>query len=232
LFSSRSNHPDSDGGNCATGVATPQFAFSERMAVQTLPPSIQTSVQKAISNGAFFLHQNAVLLPPPAGLFSNWSAPAASVNRMGEFFGAQLCPASQLPLLRNSNQHVPEGFNYIDSHRLSSTAQRRVREGADSDGSDDNQSQCSTASYDGSQRSKSNVENQKNLHGRPEESHPASNVGGSSNSDALSDEKRDVQDIKKRTWKVLLTPEQACEVNIRSICHVFGATIIMVRQRF
>ena len=196
------------------GLATQQFhAFSRRIAVPNLPPSIQTSVQKAVSNGAFFMHQNAVLLPPPAGLFSSWPAPAASVQSMGQILCAQSYPACPFPGLSNRNEHVSASCSYIDSQGHSSSAQRRVREGADSDGSDDNQSQCSTASYDGSQRSKSNFDRPKLLHCSAEESHPANNIaGGTSNSDALGHEKREAQDIKKRTWKVLLTPEQACEV--------------------
>jgi hypothetical protein len=190
-----------------------QYAFTERIAVPSLPPSIQTSVHKAITNGAFFMNHNAVLLPPPAGLFSNWSAPSTPVHRMGDILNAQSYPACQLPAFRN--QHVSTGCSYIEPQGHSSTAQRRVREGADSDGSDDNQSQCSTASYDGSQRNKSNAGKSIILDcNSMEESHIANTVGDSSNSDALGDEKRDAQDMKKRTWKVLLTPEQACEVRL------------------
>ena len=214
------------------GLATQQFnALSQRIVVPSLPPSIQTSVQKAVSNGAFFMHQNAVLLPPPAGLFSNWSTPV-SVHRMGQILCAQSYPACPFPVLGNGNEHVPASCSYIDSQGHSSAhAQRKVREGADSDGSDDNQSQCSTASYDGSQRSKSNVERPKLLHRSAEVSHPAYNVaGGLSNSDALNHEKRNAQDIKKRTWKVLLTPEQACEVNFVIVFAVCSNT--RARRRF
>jgi hypothetical protein len=214
-----------------TSLAKQPCAFSQSIAVPSLPPSIQSSVQKAVSNGAFFLHHNSVLLPPPAGLFSNWSAPPASVHRMGQIICAQPYPTCPFPVFRNSNQHVSAGCSSgVDPQGPSSSAQRRVREGVDSDGSDDNQSQCSTASYDGSQRSKSNVKRPKILHCSVEGSHSVTTVGGFSNSNGVGDENRDGQDIKKRTWKVLLTPEQACEVFcIYRIRCLFGAP---TRRRF
>ena len=102
---------------------------------------------------------------------------------------------------------------------LPSNGQRASHEATDSDGSEDNQSQCSTASYDGSQQNNSKS---KSASAAPRDIVKGESRLAAANSDGTRQDKtptaaqEDALDGKRRTWKVLLTPEQACEVAVRA----------------
>ena len=102
---------------------------------------------------------------------------------------------------------------------LPSNGQRASHEATDSDGSEDNQSQCSTASYDGSQQNNSKS---KSASAAPRDIVKGDSRLAAANSDGTRQDKtptaaqEDALDGKRRTWKVLLTPEQACEVAVRA----------------
>ncbi len=149
----------------------------------SLPPSVRESIQNVLANGAFFQHSSpVVMLPPPIGLFPNLkpTMPSAAVSADNhlQVFHTPL-PSQQL----GKNSTLDHGATTSNAPNSMSTTNKRQHPSSSCSetDSDDGKSQCSTASYDGSQRSQ----------GKPNEVESAA---------------------KKRTWKVLLTSEQACEV--------------------
>jgi hypothetical protein len=130
-----------------------------------------------LAHGAFFQHASPiVMLPPPIGLFPNLKPTATSAA------GGQLFHTAPSSSTRQLGKVVAFAHEEATSNTLSATNKRQHPSSSCSEtDSDDGKSQCSTASYDGSQRSQ----------GKPNEVESAA---------------------KKRTWKVLLTSEQACEV--------------------
>ncbi len=158
-----------------------------------LPPSVRESIQNILENGAFFGHKSpVVLLPPPIGLFPNMKQTVSDLpmgvlhdplHRTQDAISSfQSDPVSHESSKKGASScSTACNSSFIDA--ISNKRQMPRSSGSDAD-SDDSRSQCSTASYDGSQGSK----------GKNHESNQGE------------------QAPKKRTWKVLLTSEQACEV--------------------
>lgn len=197
------------GNNICFGTATSD-SFEMLAAVQ------HAAARQSSQPPSLFNHQ-LVLLPPPAGLFPNWSASSPFVGRVGDPLQTHINLLHQAPLIQGRDPHSTDNTDrdQKEVRSNSSSDQRRAREGADSDGSDDNHSQCSTASYDGSQRCKSKSGNTENreMKGEKINSNASAKAGQDDSRSAVTSESQgDAQDFKKRTWKVLLSPEQACEV--------------------
>ena len=161
-----------------------------------LPPSVRESIQNILANGAFFTHKSpVVLLPPPIGLFPNMKQavdqPSGVLHDLVNRTQALHSPIvqgepvnSNGPSFKNSGSASPtNACNKSFPNSISNKTQLTRSAGSDAD-SDDGRSQCSTASYDASQENKGE-EPERNQSERA---------------------------AKKRTWKLLLTSEQACEV--------------------
>jgi hypothetical protein len=175
-------------GVCIAGdYSPPRSRLSDN-----LPLSVQESIQNVLANGAFFTHTTShVLLPPPIGLFSNMSPAVkpqagSSNDSLPLLSGISISAGS--PCVQTSNgagSKICSIKSTATNIKDNTKNQRRMPSSACSEtDSDDGKSQCSTASYDGSQRSQGK--------------------------DCLAAEVEATS--KKRTWKVLLTSEQACEV--------------------
>ena len=166
-----------------------------------LPPAVQASIHQALANSAFFSRQDAVVfLPPPVGLFSGVGTTSTHSTGMHsslpslDGIAAHGVAAQRHPSL-SSFKALSDILN--PPHSAEGGLNRRRGCTSETD-SDDNNSQCSTISSDGSRGSQRSQRMERSA---------------VELEDGRQVQKTDTgPGLKKRTWKVLLNGEQACEV--------------------